>query len=206
MKKRLAAVLLASLLAACPAAVRAADSETSEMIWAAESFAEDVLASDGETMDSLIEKVLPEGMSKEQAVEYLRLTAEVVTSEEFQALLAHVEVQELLKEVIKRGVVFVEEEPELVKEILRTLGIKEGVIDILALGIDNMDVLIYMAGEYLESEEGKQLIDVLSELKDNVDYQELVQGLVELVDTESSALPESTAESPGGEAQAAVQE
>ena len=204
MKKRLAAVLLASLLAVSPAAVWAADAETDEIIWIAESIAEEVLASDQDTIDSLIEQVLPEGMTKEQAAEYLRLTAEVVTSEEFQSLLAHVEVQELLQEVIRHAAVLVEEDPELVKEILTTLGIKEGVTDFLLMAYDHMDVVILLAEEYLESDQGKQLIGALSEMAGNVNYQKLIQGLAELMDTGTPALPESAEEPPEGEAETAA--
>ena len=204
MKKRLVAVLLVLLLAISPAAVWAADSNANELLWLAESLAEDVLASDQETIDAMIEKVLPEGMTKEQAAEYLRLTAQVVTSQEFQDLLAHVEVQDLLKEVIKRAAALTKEDPEMVKEILRTLGIKEGVIEVLALAYDHMDVLTAIAEEYLESEEGQQLLGVLEQLKDDVNYQELVKGLVEVMETDSPALPESTAESPEGETEPAA--
>lgn len=196
MKKRLAAVLLALCLAVSPAAVWAGDPETDKLIRASESIAEEILLSDGKTADALIEQVLPEGMTREEAAEYLAIAAEVVTSEEFQELLSHVEVQELLKEVIRDASVLVKEEPEMVKEILRTLGIKEGVIDIFVLAYDHMDVLVLLAKDYLETEEGEQLISALSELKDKVDYQELAKGLSMLLDTDSSSFPESVAESP----------
>ena len=128
----------------------------------------------------------------------------MVTSEEFQSLLAHVEVQELLQEVIRHAAVLVEEDPELVKEILTTLGIKEGVTDFLLMAYDHMDVVILLAEEYLESDQGKQLIGALSEMAGNVNYQKLIQGLAELMDTGTPALPESAEEPPEGEAETAA--
>ena len=177
MRKRMTAFLLTAALALVPAAVLAAESETDELILATESAAENVLMSDDADVDALIEQLLPEGMTREEAEEDLRIITEVLVSEEFQELLQHVEVQELLKEVVSRTVTLAEEDPELVKQILETLGIKPGVIELLSLAIDNMDDIELMAEEFLNSEDGRQLVSTLKEVRGSEDYAQMIREL-----------------------------
>ena len=134
--RKLSALLLAAAVLAFPVFARAeADPETETVGREAET---EGLGAEAET-----EFELPK-LTREQLEEYqdiLETILVTVNSEEFEHLMEYPQMQALAETVVNKLIVFLQEDPELAKKVLITLGADENAVNLLEAFSDDFGIL-----------------------------------------------------------------
>ena len=95
-----------------------------------------------------------------------------VSSESFQSLIVHKEVQDLILTILNKAKDFVLEEPDLAKQICDKIGIPEAALCFLSEGLMFADSTKEELEQYIGSENGAAAIEAASLLLHNPDIQD----------------------------------
>ena len=120
---------------------------------------------------------------------------EEMGTKEFQDLISYQEVRDLIALVVTRGAEFAENEPDLVREILRTLGVGEDVLAALSFLAANSGEIKAIAGDFLTGENGEALRTYLEGFFGSEDMALLLDAISAAASGQQNAAPDSEAES-----------